>query len=205
MKIEGVARAGDRADKFAVMFDDGEEIKVSAAQIADFGLYSGREMSQDEYEELRGDLALSSSKARALRILGSRNLSAFDLEKRLVSKGEDADTAKKTVRWLEEIGAVNDAEYASMIARHYCGKGYGTARIKDELFRRGIARDMWDDALSAIDGAEDASRGFLEKKLRGSRDKDELRRAADALCRRGFSYSEADAAVKRYVEELEDD
>jgi SOS response regulatory protein OraA/RecX len=47
---------------------------------------------------------------------------------------------------------------------------------------------------------EEAAYEFLVKKLRGSGDKDDLRRATDALLRRGFSYEEARAAVRSYIE-----
>ena len=153
---------------------------------------------------MEDDSELRSSRELALRILGSRSLSAGEVEKRLVRKGETEQNAKEAVKWLEEIGLINDAEYATMIVRHYSAKGYGLARIKDELFRRGIQRDMWDDALSVLGEADapDAAARFLEKKLKGSGDKDDLRRAADALCRRGFSYEQARTAVANYVESL---
>jgi regulatory protein len=128
------------------------------------------------------------------------------MEKRLVGKGGSEAVVKRTVEWLEEIGAINDEEYALMIAKHYSAKGYGLARVRDELFKRGIPRDMWDSAVSGIgtEGLEESALGFLDKKLKGSRDKDDLRRAADALCRRGFSYEEARAAVGRYIENLDE-
>ena len=151
------------------------------------------------------DTELRKCKARALRILGSRSLSAGEVEKRLVEKGESAQTAKEVVKWLEDAGYVNDAEYAESVVRHYCAKGYGLARIRDELYRRGIERDIWDDALSAAEETEPggAAQGFLAKKLRGSTDKDDLRRAAEALGRRGFSYEEAREAIKSYIESVE--
>ena len=153
------------------------------------------------------DPEMSAAKARALRILGNRSISTRELEKRLVDKGEDAETARETVEWLENLGLMNDAEYAAMIVRHYSAKGYGLRRIKDELGRRGIARDMWDDALSELsesDGMDETALRFLEKKLRGSRDKDDLKRASDALCRRGFSYDEARRALNRYLENIDE-
>jgi len=204
MTIEKLARSEKRSDRFILIFDDGTEIRVSASQIADFGLYSGKELTQEEYSELREGLKLSSSRARAVRMLGSRNLSAREIERRLIGKGESAETAHCTVEWLEDIGAINDTEYAAAIVKHYSGKGYGAARIRDELFRRGIPRDLWDDALVSYDGMEDAAYGFLEKKLRGSCDPDDLRRATDSLCRRGFRYEEAKDAVRRYVANREE-
>jgi len=148
-----------------------------------------------------------SIKKRALRILGSRNMSAGDMEQRLVSKGELPEDAAETVKWLEDMGAINDKEYASLIVRHYCAKGYGPARVRDELYKRKIPRELWDEALGEADNEDtaDAALEFLNKKLRGSTEKDDLRKAGDALIRRGFSYEESRTAVKKYTEASEDD
>jgi len=150
------------------------------------------------------DAELSPIKRRALRILGSRQLSSHEMEKRLLNKGEPAEDAIETVKWLEDMGAINDEEYASSIVRHYISKGYGLARIRDELYRRGIPREMWDGALSEIEGIDDSVYQYLAKKLGGSHDKTEIRRATDALCRRGFSYEEVCTAIARHLENTEE-
>jgi len=145
---------------------------------------------------------LESTKKRALKILGSRNFSEQEMLKRLTSKGETEENSAEAVRWLVELGYINDPDYATLIVRHYSAKGYGVARVRDELFKRGIPRDLWDEKLDEISGEEmeDAAFEFLKKKLKGSEDKDDLRRASDALVRRGFSFDDARAAVNRYLE-----
>ena len=145
---------------------------------------------------------LSDVRARAMKILGSRNLSASEMEKRLIGKGETPDVARDTVEWLESVGAINDGVYAELIVRHYAAKGYGLLRIRDELLRRGIPREMWDDAICGVDEAEmeDAAYGFIEKKLGGSRDKEALQRVTGSLCRRGFSFEDACTLISRFLE-----
>ena len=150
---------------------------------------------------------LESTKKRALRILGSRSFSEQEMEKRLTGKGESPEDAQETVRWLVELGYINDDEYATQIVRHYAGKGYGVSRIRDELYKRGIPRELWDEKLSRIDESEmsDVALELLNKKLRGSREKDDLRRALDMLVRRGFSYDDAKTAVNKYLVSAEDE
>ena len=145
-----------------------------------------------------------SAKKRALRILGSRNFSEQEMRKRLIGKGETLEDTDEAVKWLVELGYINDADYAGLIVRHYSAKGFGMQRIRDELYKRGIPRELWDEKLSGLDDSEmhDASLEFLQKKLRGSTDKDDLRRASDSLVRRGYSYDEARDAVNRYLEEV---
>ena len=151
------------------------------------------------------DKSLEATKKRSLKILGSRQMSSNHMKKRLIEKGEPEENAHETVLWLERIGAINDTAYAQTICSYYSEKGYGLTRIKDELYKRGIDRELWDDAIASIEEAvtNGAAMQFLNKKLRGSDDKDDIRRAADALCRRGFSYEDAKKAVAEYLENLE--
>jgi len=146
--------------------------------------------------------ALEKTKSLALKILGSRNFSEAEMIKRLTSKGESAENAQEAVAWLVSLGYVNDENYASLIVSHYTTKGYGAARVRDELYKRGIPRDLWDSALAVLDDedAADAALGFLQKKLRGSTDENDVRKARDALVRRGFSYEEARTSINLYLE-----
>ena len=141
-------------------------------------------------------------KKRALKILGNRNFSEAEMIRRLTGKGETQEDAEATVGWLVELGYINDSDYATLIVRHYTAKGYGEARVRDELYKRGIQRDLWDEKLSDIDDEETggAALQYLIKKLRGSMEKDDLRRASDALVRRGFGYDEAKTAISGYLE-----
>ena len=144
---------------------------------------------------------LEATKKRALRILGNRSFSEQEMLKRLTGKGETQENAGEAVRWLVELGYINDPAYAKLIVNHYSSKGYGAARIRDELYKRGIPRDLWDEVLDELDegGMSDSALEFLRKKLRGSTDKDDLRRASAALVRRGFGYDDAKSAVNRYL------
>jgi len=144
---------------------------------------------------------ISDTKKRALRMLAKRNFSESEMSKRLIEKGETQEDAEETVRWLTQLGYIDDSNYAALIVNHYAKRGYGKARIKEELYKRGIARDMRDEKLALIDENEGeyAALELLRKKLKGSEDKDDLRRARDALVRRGFSYDDANSAISAYL------
>ena len=169
----------------------------SNAVLQDFAL-------QDIAPQGAGAKDISDTKKRALRILGKRSFSEREMIKRLTGKGEDTEDAENTVRWLAEMGYIDDRNYAAQIVNHYAAKGYGQARIRDELSQRGIPRDMWDEQLSVLDETVqiDTAIEYLQKKYRSSElaDRDNIRRATQALVRRGFSYDEAHSAVKRFLE-----
>ena len=204
MTIKGLTKLENRKNTFIAELDDGAKLRLTTEQIVLFGIHAGQEFSYEEFNSLREEIELNTTKARAIRALGSSNLSAGEMKRRLIRKGASSETSQKAVEWLEDIGLINDPEYAVMIAKHYSGKGYGIARIKDEFYKRGISRDLWDETLDAVSlNGSEAALIFLQKKLRGSIESDELNRARDALCRRGFSYEEAKTAIREYTENAE--
>ena len=146
-----------------------------------------------------------SAKKRALSLLEKRDYSRKMLLDKLTEKGASPEDAAEVCDWLCELGVVDDARYAALAARHYASKGYGERRIRDELYRRGIPRELWDQAMAELPDADDSVDRLLAQKLRGwTGDAAELQRAQNFLLRRGFSWEEIRGALERYRSENED-
>ena len=144
------------------------------------------------------DAALRKTKDRALKLLGARPFGERELYDRLVEKGETEQNAAATVAWLAELRLLDDAEYAAMVVRHCAAKGFGPRRIRDELFRRKVPRELRDEALDGLPEQDDMIDKLLRARLRSAEpDRAELKRAADALIRRGFGWDEIRQAVER--------
>ncbi len=139
------------------------------------------------------------ARRRALRLLEKRDYSRKALIGKLTEKGVSEEDAAETVDRLCEVGAVSDERCAELIVRHYSLKGYGERRIRDELFRRGIPRELWEQALSRLPETGDAAYRLLESRLRGSGGSPEdIRKAQNHLLRRGYSWEEIRAALERF-------
>ena len=108
--------------------------------------------------------------------------------------------------WLEDIGALNDLEYARSIVRHYSTRGYGGQKLRFELQRRGIEKELWEQALEEQDDPVDRVVRFLDSRLKGGTcDEKQLKRVTDALLRRGFRWKEVRAGLRRYGAEIEEE
>ena len=145
------------------------------------------------------------ARKRALRLLDKRDYSRKMLIDKLTEKDVSPEDAADVADWLCEIGVVDDRRYAGLVVRHYAGKGYGERRIREELYRRGIDPELRDDVLSELPDADDTVYSLLINKLRGSSAPEDLRRAQDALLRRGFSRSQVRAAVEHFLTKTEDE
>lgn len=191
--------------KFIVGFSDGSEMKLSLDIVADLSLYRGRELNDEEFSKLKASAELSSCKERALRIIGARPLSEKELFNRLVEKGEAAENAETCVEWLKKLHYLDDEQYAGMIVRHYAAKGYGVQKIRSELYRHGVPKPLWDEAVAQMPETDDKAFELLCRRLGSDEpDRAELKKATDMLYRRGFSWDEIKSAVNRFKTERPD-
>ena len=139
------------------------------------------------------------AKARALKILERRDVSRKMLLDKLTEKGvADAD-AEEVADWLCGLGVVNDERFAGLVVRHYAAKGYGERRIREELYRRGIDRELWDAAFEELTGSDERLDRLLGAKLRGDASPENLQHTQNYLLRRGYSWEDVREATERYL------
>jgi len=197
-RLESLTKSPKSDDRFYAKFDNGEGFTVTIAHIADFGLFSGLEMGLEEYQKLSLAAERSKVKSRALKLMGARPMSKGEIAEKLIQKGEKDILAYETADWLEEIGVIDEEDYSRMIVSHYAAKGYGVQRIKNELYRRKIPRELWEEALSNMPEQTEKIDKLLASKLKGNfGDRKEIKKATDMLLRRGFSYDEIREAIAR--------
>ena len=178
--------------------DDGSEIKATMGVIAELRLYAGRRLTEAELQTLRASAALALCKNRGLELLSYRPMSAKELRDKLTEKGEEPAAAEAAVTWLCEHSFLDDARYAGMVVRHYAGKGYGAGRIRQELQRRGVPRELWDEALTELPESDDKLDRFIASRLKDPSDRAQVQKVSAALYRRGFSWEEIRAALARF-------
>ncbi len=192
------------AERASIELSSGEEIKASLSLIAELRLYAGKELEEPELEALRSSAGLALCKTRAVELLSYRPMSAKELRDKLQQKGERAENAAAAVDWLVEKGLLDDGRYAGIVVRHYAGKGYGLGRVRQELQRRGVPRELWEEALEQLPQQEDKIESFLRSRLRDPEDRAQVQKVSAALIRRGFSWEEIRAALARFQAEGED-
>ena len=187
-----------RKDRYILHFDNAPTLEVPETVVARFGLLPGRELDETELESVRFELGKQYARVKAAAMIGARPLTEKELKKRLSEKGISDEDAEEASVWLRDMGALNDSEYAESLVRRCIAKGYGEARIKDEFYKRGVPRELWDEALSDYSANEESIDRLLKAKLRNGADRKDIKKATDALFRRGFSWEEIREAISRY-------
>ena len=188
MRIDSLKTTPDRAGRYWITFEDGSKLGLYRQTVEDFGLYAGKELEEGEYAQLLCAAGKMSAKMRAVRIVSATSVSRKDLEERLVRKGEDPQQAKEAVQWMEELHLVDDRNTAEQVVHSCISKGYGLARAKQALYEKRIPKALWEEALADYPDQTERIESFLRSRLDEDSDERQIKRAIDALIRRGHSY-----------------
>lgn len=153
----------------------------------------------------------------AVEILAKRLVSTAELRSKLAAKKlfspAEIDDAVLAVK---RMGALHDDFLAEDVARSYRSRGYGPARIRMALRKRGIPQEIIEQTLNGKDEdaepvdsgqSEDGDNAFAvlhRKAAQFRREPDPRKRKAKAvrcLVGRGFTYEDAINAADRWMRE----
>lgn len=228
MRIEKLEPSTHKQGRWLVWLDDASLVRVGEGDVVSLGLYAGRELTDEEGEALCAAGDRSRLMERAVGLLAQRPLSRKELldklcapprrkrEKYPYDKLDDGpgpalleaqrealrERAEGVADRLTDLGLLSDGEYARMVARHYAAKGYGPRKLRDELYRRGVPREFWEDALEEREPDGDQVLKLARQKLRGAEPtRENLKKVSDYLARRGYGWDEISGALDRLREE----
>ena len=192
--------------RWLAVLEDGSILRIGENQVVDFALYTGKELSEEEAEALQGSAQRQQRKEKALELLARKPQSRRELEKKLTQWGAEEDEVQTVCDRMEQLGYLNDAEYAARVVRHYSAKGFGPGKLRDELYRRGVPRDLWQEAMDQAEDPAQSIDAFVAKKLAGkTADRQILKKVSDALARRGYRWPDINDALRRYGAETEEE
>ena len=201
MRIEELKPSKRVQGRWLAVLEDGSILRVGEGEVIDFALYAGKELTQEEAEQLAASARRTGLKEKTLELLTRKPMSRKELERKLAEWEAGEEETSALCARMEELGFLNDAAYAVQVVRHYSQKGCGEHKLRDELYRRGVPRDLWEEALEQAADPTEAIDAFVRKKLAGKEpDRKELKKVADALMRRGFSWSDISDSLGKYSE-----
>jgi regulatory protein len=178
---------------------------VSAQVLAELGVRIGSRVDEGVANSLREESSRLAVFDKAVELLAVRARSECDLRLRLRRAGAMADAIDRALERLRALGLVDDDAYARQLAHaRVVGGGVSKRRIGQELQRRGVSRDVADEAIGAtLEDVEldefEAAKGVAEKRLRSMRSLDpetRRRRIYGFLARRGYDHDVISRALK---------
>ncbi len=206
--ITRLAQQKKDLDRVSVFLDDTFAFGLAVDLVVEAGLKKGRALTASEQRALLVRQESFSAKSSALSGISHRARTSDEVRRSLLQKGYAETIVEDTVADLERMGVVDDAAYArAFVQGRFASRGYGPARLRQDLMRKGVARTVIDDALAELVEAEDVgdeARQQAEKKWRTLSADEDLRKrkkkTMDFLVRRGFGFDVAREAVDRLAE-----
>lgn len=205
--ITAITASARHPGRFEILVDGDVVATLSLDSIERLGVRIGAAYSESLAIRIGAEAAALHTFDRAVAMLAARPRAARDLERMLVRKGEPAEHVAAAVERLTTLGILDDAQFARQFIRaRIAGAGLSRRRLQSELWRRGVARDVIDDALAEVmqedEVDEDAQiASVAAKKLRTLRSADPAavrRRLYAFLARRGYESS----AIRRVMDAL---
>ena len=194
MKITALSPQKHDPDRVSVFVDGAFRMGLAAEIAHGARLRVGDVVDEARLAELeRRDRSWQAREA-ALRLLAVRPRSAAELARRLRMKGYGPDVAEEVISRLRELGMIDDAAFAGMLARDRVRlRPQGSRRLASELRQKGVDEETARTAIretmegEETDERELARRAAAKWKPRAGEEPDRARRRLHGfLARRGF-------------------
>jgi len=189
--------------KLSTLYLDGQPAAVlDTNALFENGITIGSELDDDEYAELVDKCEYSRAKEKALFLLGIKDYSKKQLFDKL-QKEVSAETSESVCERMEELGLINDENYARRLAHDLLYiKKLSERGALYKLMEKGISRDVCESVLDEfeVDPTEQIVQ-LIEKKYKNKlQDEKDRRRTVAALQRMGYSWSDIKDALESFLE-----
>lgn len=166
------------------------------------GLKKGAFVDENSVNSILSDSRTHKAKEKALTLLSFRAHSKKELKNKIM-RTSDEKNAECAVARMEQLGLVNDFEFALSYARELISRKFcSLKKVKYELTQKGVASDVIEQVLEEINADEyDIIKKLIKKKYANKlNDEKNLRKTISALQRMGYSWSEINLAIKQFDE-----
>ncbi|MBE2185413.1 MAG: RecX family transcriptional regulator [Rhodothermales bacterium] len=199
------------AERVSVYLDDAFAFGVHRDLVLEHGLRKGLMLDVAAQDALVAADRRLRARSTALGFLAHRARTRREVADRLRRDDHPDDVIDEVLVWLDERSLLDDAAYAKQYAEsRQRSQGYGPARVRQELARRGVAKADAEEAVSETFDPDDVAamaREQAEKRLpQVLREPDRQKRRRklfDFLVRRGFPYDVAGETTEAVLREAD--
>ncbi len=202
-------------DWYIIYLNDGREILSYIDFIIKFKIKTGKQLTQEQIDEIKSSSELIFAKEIAYKFLSSRPRTQKEIEERLRQKGFDENIISRAVEEIKNYGFINDIEYArSFVFDRFRSKTLGKFALKQALLAKGVSNEVVEQVLLERENVVDEFEIALDlanqklKQIKTSkkkkRDKSEQKRKIyEFLARRGFDWAVINSVIRKIFNDLE--
>jgi regulatory protein len=198
-KITAITRQKRNKERVNIFIDG--TYAFSLAEITAAWLKTGQELTPEDIARLDAEDAVEKAKQSAYRYLSYRPRSTAEVRQNLLKKEYDEPVVEQVLARLNELNLLNDRDFARFwIEQRETFKPRSQRALRQELYQKGISREIIDEAISGVDETAAARKAAQKKAQNWNHLPREtfFSKMNGFLQRRGFNY----AITKTVTEEL---
>ena len=189
-----------RRKGLSAVYIDGEyALSLDTQTLLEHRIDIGREFDDEELHDLIESSNERRAKEKALWLISYRSHSKKELRDK-ISRTCDRQSAEKAVERMEELGLVNDRDYAERCAQTLIFTKHMSKRgAAMELRRKGIESEIINEVFDDIEVDErEQIQAVIERKYPKIDDEKIRRRAVAALQRLGYGWEDIKAVIESF-------
>ena len=201
-KITSLKQGVRNPERVNVYVNDKFSFSLDVSQVVDFKIKIGRTVSEEQLAEFKKASEFGKLYQRALEWVLVRPRSEKEtrdyLYRKIFEKKLDKKYIDRIIEKLKNKNYVNDENFARYyVENRFVKKGVSRKRLKMELMKKGVSRDIIEEVLAASDRSDEEEILKIIAKKRAKYDNEKL---TTYLCRQGFSYELSRELVARSCE-----
>ncbi|MDF2545470.1 MAG: recX [Anaerosolibacter sp.] len=182
--------------RYSVYVDHQFAFGISEDLLVKFRLLKGKEIDSSAMEKIILEEEQHKANNYAFKLLSYRGRTKQEMEIKMKEKGYEASVVEKTIAFLQSNNYINDEDFASSYIRDKVNiQKLGKMRIKQELYQKGIDKNIIQEAISEqidhedeLETALNLGRKKLDSTYRNDDKNAQYRKLGSFLQRKGFDY-----------------
>lgn len=204
MTITSIERQKNNETRYSIFVDGEFSFGLSGTDVLFYKLREGDDIDEKTLDYLKNEVEFIKARDSAIRYIGYRMRSEWEVVNKLRLSGYDGGTISKVIELIKSHGYIDDIKYClAFINEKMKLNGFGKIRIAHELQKRGVSKENIEKAyLSFAESLEEnsgtslkdielekASEALRKKYGDSIREPEQRKKAYDFLARRGFPSS----------------
>ncbi|WP_313339594.1 RecX family transcriptional regulator [Sedimentibacter sp.] len=203
-KITKIEYQKKNKDRVNVYIDDNFGFGIDLNILIKYSLTKNMELSDEFIEDILKAEEEINVYNYGLAVLSRSLKSEKQLKEKMLDKGYDPELIDRAIEKLKNRRYIDDEYYCDcLVNSRINGIKYGKRRIAQELYEKGVDREITEDKLKGISDEEEFERAYELglKKLKSIKEEDTRKKSSklsNYLIYRGFDYD----TVKKVVEKI---
>lgn len=191
--------------RYKIAIDGQFRFVLYKGEMQTYHIQEGERISEEALEEILAKVLPKRAKLRSMNLLKSRAYTEYQIREKLRQGFYPERAIDEAVTYLKSFGYINDRRYVKDYILYY-SESRSQGRIEQELFRKGISKDMIHNVYAEDLGEEKLPDeiSLMEKLLlkkhydKENADYQEKQKMGAFLYRKGFSLGNIEKMLSMY-------